>query len=379
MRSADMRNARSRPNLITSSAKLPQHLQSLQWLRGLAALAVVYFHAVVQIKHFGPNIDIPVTGSTGVDIFFVLSGFIMWVTTCNTRGGIKRFLLKRVRRIAPLYWLLSIVVSLCAIATPHLLNSTRFDPVHLIASLLFIPWPNPAKMSGSYEYLSPVIIPGWTLNMEMAFYLLFAFCLPFRKRGRVVSICILITALYVSGVVGAGSALLTSFYGDSIIFEFLMGILLAAYVVPFLRLSATWAWGLLAIALVVLFSIEQTALDLPRAVKFGIPAFVAIAAAINLERLSAIPNRVALVALGDASYSIYLSHLFVLAGLRVVAGILNIPLLSWTAAWMFIAIGMVASAALGLVLHKYVEKPLAKLNVKRDYRENVSGDTAPQH
>lgn len=342
------------------SDSLPRQLHSLQWLRAIGALAVVYFHAAIQVSQLNNDIGIPKVGETGVDIFFVLSGFIMWVTTRNSNIKTADFIKKRINRIVPLYWCLTIIVSAMALVIPHLLKSTKFDVKHLFASLMFIPWPNPAAMSGANEYLTPVIVPGWTLNMEMAFYILFSLCLPFGKRWRVLGLSLLIVALYGVGLWGFQSGSITAFYGKTVIFEFLMGVLLGACFLPFLRLSTPWAWGLLALALIILVLIEATAPDLTRAVKFGIPAFFAIAAAVNLERLSAVPDFPAMVKLGDASYSIYLSHIFVLAGLRITVNFLGLELVFWSGI-VFIAIGLAASAILGILIHEYLEKPMSRI------------------
>lgn len=342
------------------SDSLPRQLHSLQWLRAIGALAVVYFHAAIQVSHFNTDIGIPVIGETGVDIFFVLSGFIMWVTTRNSSIRTAEFIKKRVNRIVPLYWFLTIIVSAIALVVPHLLKSTKFDATHVLASLAFVPWPNPAGTPGTDEYLSPVIVPGWTLNMEMAFYVLFSLCLPFGKRWRVVGLSLLIAALYGVGLWGIQSGSITAFYGETVIFEFLMGVLLAACLIPFLRLSPPWAWGMLALSLIVLVWVEAIAPDITRVVKFGLPAFFAIAAAVNLERLSAVPDFPAMVKLGDASYSIYLSHIFVLAGLRIAVNFLGLELVFWSGI-VFIAIGLAGSAILGILIHDYLEKPMSRI------------------
>lgn len=345
------------------SDDLPRQLHSLQWLRAIAALAVVYFHAAIQVSHFNQRTNIPIVGETGVDIFFVLSGFIMWVTTKKSGIGPIRFLQKRVERIVPLYWLLSIIVAVIALIIPNLLHSTRFDLIHILASLLFIPWPNPATIPGAPMYFSPIIVPGWTLNMEMMFYLLFSLCLPLAKGWRVASLSLLITALYFVGLQGEKSGSSVAFYGQTVIFEFLMGVLLGAYLVPFLKLSVPWAWALLASSLIVLVCIEAIEPDLTRAVKFGVPAFFAIAAAINLERLGAVPNLPVLVKLGDASYSIYLSHIFVLAGLRTITTMSGINLSFWVEC-IFILSGLLGSIIVGVFIHLYVEKRMPKFTLK---------------
>lgn len=342
------------------SDSLPRQLHSLQWLRAIGALAVVYFHAAIQVSHFNSDTGIPVVGETGVDIFFVLSGFIMWITTRNSDIRTLEFIKKRIIRIVPLYWFLTIIVSAIALVIPHLLKSTKFNSEHLLASLTFVPWPNPAGTPGTDQYLSPVIVPGWTLNMEMAFYVLFSLCLPFGRRWRVAGLSLLIVALYGVGLWGSKSGSITAFYGTTVIFEFLMGVLLGACLIPFLRLSPPWAWGLLALAIIILIWVEAIAPNLTRAVKFGLPALFAIAAAVNLERLSAVPDFPAMVKLGDASYSIYLSHIFVLAGLRITVNLLGLELVFWSGIG-FVIIALAASAILGIVIHEYLERPMSRI------------------
>ncbi|MEW9855653.1 acyltransferase family protein [Novosphingobium sp. M1R2S20] len=356
---------------------LPRKLESLQWLRAVAAMSVVYFHAVIQAKHVF-FIGMTEIGETGVDIFFVLSGFIMWVTTRNSPISMGQFIGKRIERIVPLYWVLTLAVAACAIIVPHLLRSTKFDIAHLLTSLFFMPWANPAGMPGTSTYISPVIIPGWTLNMEMMFYILFALCLPLRKKWRVFGIAFLISALYVVGNVGGNRGYLVSFYGNSIIFEFLMGVLLAAYLIPFLKLSVPWAWMLLFLSLIILAYIEASSPDFPRALKFGVPAFFAIAAAINLERLSAVPNFPILVKLGDASYSIYLSHIFVISALRTAWNLLDLDRSDWNA-FAFVTVSVAVSAIFGLLIHEYVERPLSRFKFITTRSNKNSNDALTQH
>jgi exopolysaccharide production protein ExoZ len=355
--------------VLTSPDGLPRHLNSLQWLRALAAVAVVYFHAALQVNHLSPASNVRAIGATGVDIFFVLSGFIMWITTRISNPGAVGFLVKRVERIVPLYWLLTLTVSTIALIVPNLLKSTHFNYLHIIASMFFIPWQNPAALPGTSELISPVIVPGWTLNMEMVFYVLFSVCLSLTKLWRVICISALIAGLYVVGLIGIACGSILSFYGNSVIFEFLFGVLLAAYLLPLLNFSAPVAWGLLGLSLIVLACVEGASVDLPRAIKYGVPAFFAIAAAVNLERIHAVPKISVLVKLGDASYSIYLSHIFILAGLRMTVGFLQANMSPW-AGYIFIFVGVVASVSLGLLIHRFIEKPLSYLKVKVARRDS---------
>ena len=104
---------------------------SLQYARGLAALLVVYFHATRQFKAFTPaNESFVQFGELGVDIFFVLSGFVMWITTSTSQVGTMEFLKRRAIRIVPIYWTVTIAVGAIAFAFPGALRSTVLDTPH---------------------------------------------------------------------------------------------------------------------------------------------------------------------------------------------------------------------------------------------------------
>jgi peptidoglycan/LPS O-acetylase OafA/YrhL len=127
-------------------------IEVIQVLRFLAAFSVMMVH-------------LPVIGFGiwGVDIFFVISGFIMMYVTENNQ---KNFLVKRIIRIVPLYWILTLGVFSIAIFYPDLLNNTTANFEHLIKSLFFIPF----DKNGSGHF--PILFLGWTLNFEVIFYIL---------------------------------------------------------------------------------------------------------------------------------------------------------------------------------------------------------------
>ena len=117
--------------------------------------------------------------SGGVDIFFVISGFVMWGVTAGREGGSWSFFSRRLKRIVPLYAILTTVMLVIMLARPSVLLKSRFDVVHVVTSYLFIPWRHPVK--GMFE---PLLFQGWTLNYEMMFYAIFALILfaPMRFR-----------------------------------------------------------------------------------------------------------------------------------------------------------------------------------------------------
>ena len=117
-------------------------------------------------------------GQAGVDIFFVISGFIMWVTTHDRPTTPLRFMTNRIVRIVPLYWLITLAVAAMAFAVPSLFRGVVLTPEHVIKSLLFIPHYYP----GMPTRVWPLLLPGWTLNYEMVFYLVFAIALLLPRR-----------------------------------------------------------------------------------------------------------------------------------------------------------------------------------------------------
>ncbi len=143
-------------------------LYSIQYLRAVAAYLVVLFHISATLNGKGSDIAVFETGAIGVDIFFVLSGFLMAMIVGQRREIDGQFLLRRIIRIAPLYYLLTSVLFVIAALAPDFLVSDRLNFAQLFASFLFIPFPS---ADGS---LAPILSLGWTLNYEMFFYCLIA-------------------------------------------------------------------------------------------------------------------------------------------------------------------------------------------------------------
>mgnify|MGYP002682641320 CR=1 FL=1 len=143
----------------------PGYLPGIDGLRAIAVLAVLLFHGDVTAVS---------GGCLGVEVFFVISGFLMWGTTWDSPITPGRFMLQRIHRIVPLHWaIISFYVLL--LAAPHLMQSGAFEPAHGITSSLFLPWPHPA-----IDANQPRVTPGWTLNYGMFFYLVFALGLGTR-------------------------------------------------------------------------------------------------------------------------------------------------------------------------------------------------------
>ena len=199
-----------------------KRLSSIQLLRAAAALGVVLFHAC-QWSH----IDFAV-GAAGVDLFFVISGFVLWTAAGEARSsseaiaqneiGPGGFLLARLVRVAPLYWIATLTVFAVARAWPQALPIVHPDPRHLVLSLLFLPHVGP----GDDPF--PLLPTGWTLTYEAFFYLAFALALacPRDRRLQVLS-CLLLAA----SILGFGYHGWYTLLCNPLLLEFLAGVWLA--------------------------------------------------------------------------------------------------------------------------------------------------------
>ena len=145
---------------------------SIQHLRAIAALSVALFHACQWSQ-----IDFGI-GAAGVDLFFVISGFVMWTVTAGREAAPLTFLRRRVIRVAPLYWIVTLALVAGALVFPQRFPEVEPRADHILLSLAFIQHMNPAGQP------FPILAPGWTLNYEAVFYLVFAstLILPVRRR-----------------------------------------------------------------------------------------------------------------------------------------------------------------------------------------------------
>lgn len=195
-------------------------LVSVQALRAFAAWLVVFHHFMQVFFNFeADNLAghlLSTRGQMGVDIFFVISGFVIYITTANRSIKTLRFLWQRAARIVPVYWFYTVITAGILFFASDLMPDYGFDLPSLIMGLLFIPNENPAGF-GDY----PILPVGWTLNFEMMFYLIFAlsFLLPARIRMWAVLTMIALLNLLLSRL-----DMISSFYADPIIYEFLLGV-----------------------------------------------------------------------------------------------------------------------------------------------------------
>jgi peptidoglycan/LPS O-acetylase OafA/YrhL len=341
------------------------NIEGLQVLRAVAALMVVMHHARLSVPGGG---GWPSFGASGVDIFFVISGFVMAYTTAEQTGSLGarlrsagRFLRKRAVRIVPLYWL-----ALLWTARKDLLQG-RFDS-DLAADFFFVPHPN----AMFHSWLTPTLQQGWTLNYEAFFYVLFAVAILFGS-ARIGVLLGALAALAAAGWalaaigwpadIDSAAGIARRFYGHDIVLEFGYGVLLERLAarrgtVP-LPVPRPAAW----IALVLGFILIAFGHDLPpRALMEGVPAALIVWAGIQAFAGVRAP---VLELLGAASYSIYLFHWASFGAVKPIAaalarmpdGLLKVNLL--------MAVHFAIALAAGLAIHVAIEKPFMRWATRR--------------
>ena len=330
-----------------------ERLRLVQVLRAVAALMVVAHHATILLEERmrAPN-SIWLGGTAGVDLFFVISGFVMMLTSARMGRGVRaggRFFVRRLERVAPLYWIVTTVKLVTMLLIPALAIHVLGTVWHVVASYLFVPSLGP---TGTME---PLVVVGWTLNLEMMFYVLVALALLFRAPVVAVVGAALVALTGLGFVSRLPSAVLHT-WASPIVLEFCFGMLLAKAMRAG-RLPGRWGSGvLLGAGWFVLLATPWAMVSAWRALVWGIPAAAVLAGALGLERtLGPRAPRWALE-MGNASYSIYLSHGFVLplVGVLLLRAELHAAVLKSAA----IALSLLLSALVGELVYRAVELPM---------------------
>jgi exopolysaccharide production protein ExoZ len=332
-------------------------LRSIQYLRGAAALLIVFYHVFLQLYRLGYTGPFPQFLNVGVDIFFVISGFIMWYTTFDERVKTAEFLRHRIVRIVPLYWLVTSFYVFVLLINPALMQSAQYDLYHIIASYLFIPAPHPLVP----EEMWPLVVPGWTLNYEMFFYLLFGFTLIFPMKVRAATIVATLTCLVGLQSFNPATNSIVGFYSSSIVIEFAFGVLIGYLYTRNVAVPRLYSITMMLVGMVLAVSLIGILPESPRALVAGVPAFLVVAGAVFFERSHRVVELALPKLLGDASYSLYLSHGAVLSALGQLWRALRPPP-NWqmTSLFLFSVTSVIVASIVGIGVYKFVERPLVR-------------------
>jgi exopolysaccharide production protein ExoZ len=324
-----------------------KELIGIQYLRGIAAMLVVLHHLCFNNTQLGPF---------GVKIFFVISGFVMWLSTAAVDVPPMSFWRRRLVRIVPLYWFfLSILVAI-GISASQYLKTTEITWETVVKSFLFIP-----HFHAVQKFIAPILIPGWSLNYEMFFYSIFGFALLIKPDvHRAGTIGVLLWGLVLLGLLFQPEGAVAATYTNPDLLLFLDGVILAmvyqAYNIDSVILGAT----------LICIGVLSRSIGLPSNLGLlenfiGLSPALIVAGTLALEPAVRRKPSVALYTIGNASYSIYLSHLFFLRlselGWRGLVASGSSEVLDVT----YVVVAFIFAIAGGVAVHYLIERPLLLL------------------
>ncbi|MFW0766680.1 acyltransferase family protein [Trabulsiella odontotermitis] len=295
-------------------------LDSIQILRGIAALSVVMFHFRFLLVPEGANRTIPDAlfgwGAIGVDLFFVISGFIMYYITSDKESGFKTtcdFIINRAIRIMPLYY----IVLMFAFATGGAMSTFHYQEKidNLISAMTFTPYLR--DYAPLYILESGMLNVRWTLNYELYFYSALALCLLFRHRMILLFIWFIAPAVISFAVLSEVTvstkgydydSVMMMFVTNPIILEFGMGI---ASGWAYKKINQTYRLKSIFLPVAMLLMVGMgiylkkfTAYNLVSGIAFSVLVLVFALHNQTITRL--FPKF--MITLGNISFSLYLIH-----------------------------------------------------------------------
>ncbi len=359
---------RTTVNSLDSNNMQPAKIQNIQALRGIAVFFVVFLHILsVEKKYGGMETILPDIlnfGLFGVDMFFVISGFVMVTVTRGKFRDFRKaaiFMYRRLSRIYPLYWFYTLLVLAVFLIHPSWVNSKQGSNTNILESFLLIP-----------SHYLPLVMVGWTLIHEIYFYIIFSFVLLFSSEKKMPAVLVFWGLIVVCGDVFFTVTIPTfRILFHPLTLEFIGGCFLAiVYHRQVLTLKPTIFVFLALFALTAsvtgyyAFTVVTGEIEPMywwRILIFGVPALVIVYCLINAERNGYVANRY-LIKTGDASYSIYLSHILSLGVVGRVWGLFSVNGLLDNIIVLPLALAFVITV--GVASYSMVEKPLLGLSRK---------------
>lgn len=346
-------------------------LGSIQMLRALAALMVIYTHSITQMCFFASNLHQHTAlhgslGAFGVDLFFVISGFVIYSSAnrLNARTQTLSFLWHRFRRINFIYYVATLVTLI--VWLPSFLRHGR-PPVtggQVLASVILLPFPGSAQLIMSH---------AWTLSFEWYFYILFSLLILSGTQKKAGTLGLVLGFLILLGWLLRNYPLgVPDFYTDPLIFEFGLGVAVgfaSQRWAPGKKIAQALLWPGILLSLTVMLTgfYNFEAIPAPKtptlryvhAFCWGGSAALVLAGCVFLEKTgtTAFFRKHRLILLvGDASYSIYLFHYLVFGAIGAIYLRVGLPLPPDLA----IPIQAIIAVAGCLLFYKWVEVPLLK-------------------
>ncbi|MYL99000.1 acyltransferase family protein [Novosphingobium sp. FGD1] len=329
-----------------------RYLTNIQQLRGISAFVVLLAHVLqsAQKRVFGDD-SFLIDGGVGVDIFFVISGFIMVGVTHDAfgaPGSSRSFMIRRMARIVPIYWLYTAVLIALLIAA-----GKPPAAMEIVTSFLFIP------LDDGTGRFRPILGQGWTLELEMMFYVIFAACLAFRRSTGMALLCAALVALPIAGMfIHSGPF---HFWTSAILLEFLIGVLIGlayrsrkptdfpGHIPLILGIIAIW---LVAVRVLGPGNIYDW--------RFGSWAAAGAVVAIAVFARQTENRKGVLSWLGDISYSLYLVHILVLLVVAKVSDEMFGERITPGLGVAYVAVTIAGSLLAAAISYRWIERPMER-------------------
>ena len=361
-------------------------LRSIQFLRAIAILLVLYIHALDMGASTPPSFQwsffhLPHFGSVGVDIFFVISGFIITWSAGRYLGSrdAGKFLLNRFLRLIPVYWIATLFF--LAVQLHHILSrdpSFLGSPPFIAKTIFLLPFLDRTI------YVIPLLQQAWTLSFEWLFYLLFFLSILFSVRRKEIFVgTIILLAVTLVQIIQPTDIRLV-FLGNPILLEFLLGIALCRCYTQ-IRVSRPVAAAMLITAILIygfeivngfgkIDDMDYTLngqLSMTRFFIWGIPSALLAGGLIFLEKnasLGFIWNNRTMSFIGDASYSIYLTHVTIFGLCGAVFTRTGYFLNHDLAVFVLMLLAIIGGGA----FYKWVEMPVLNASAKYRLRKKMA-------
>lgn len=328
-------------------------LYSVQFLRALAAILVLISHVNHKAEQIsGVGSDWFSIGGSGVDLFFIISGFIMCYATENKNIKPVGFFKARLLRVLPLYWVLTLLAFFVFLIRPEFVNSSG-GTTTILHSFTLIP---------VGEKL--LIQNGWTLSYEFVFYILFAASLVVPAKKLVIT-SFVIFVFVILGLLNKFEMPTLSFVTQPILSEFVMGIF-SFWCLRSFPPNKRVCFFLLLVGVGILAFVNVYGVFVHRTLSYGVPFMMIFIGVVGLESLiarrsSSVVSKILKVA-GDSSYSLYLIHPFALAGTAILLKKINLQSNLLFVYFMLFSLACMS----GVLCYRYLEVPLGKvLSVKK--------------
>jgi len=351
-------------------------LISVQLARGIAVLIVMFHHAkLTEPKYYDDlNVlpDVHALGLVGVDLFFVLSGFVMGYTTETQHGSLRNaavFLWKRLFRIYPMYWIYCTALVPVVIFLPTWINQSQGGRIDILASYLL--WPTETF---------PILLVAWSLVLEMWFFLVFVVVLLLPRKVLPLALGAWAAVLILVNIVGPIPAPTPlELPQNALALEFISGVVIS---LGFRRMPVWMGWvaPVLGLALVVVVGQQTppelfTGTGLARPLSIGIGYALFLLGLVVLERRYGFERFARFTFLGNMSYSLFLCHVLVLAVMGRVWAVIwpHVGLTIWgSAVWWVLTFG--AILLVGWLSYRILEVPLMRTSTR--LRRRIFGASA---